>query len=110
MNFQVNHVTEMAQRFHTDKAGIVHEDWAKIQVMGSTNFASGSWLWNHLSGGLNHQIEHHLFPTISHIHYPMLQPIVQKTCQEFDVPYHSYESFWAAIKSHFALLYSLSSP
>jgi len=102
--FQVNHVTAAASSFNTDKKGVVEKDWAKSQVEGSSNFASGSWLWNHISGGLNHQTEHHLFPTISHVHYPKLHPIVKKTCDEFDVRFNSYPSFWEAIKGHFALL------
>jgi len=102
--FQVNHVTEAASTFHTDNKGVVSKDWAISQVEGSSNFASGSWLWNHISGGLNHQTEHHLFPTISHVHYPKLHPIVKKTCEEFGVRYNTYENFWEAIKGHFALL------
>lgn len=85
--FQVNHVTEKAHRFHVDPvSNSVLEDWAVTQVAGSTNFAPGSILWNHISGGLNHQIEHHLFPTICHVHYPSLQPIVKKTCEEYNIP------------------------
>jgi len=102
--FQVNHVTQAASSFHADKKGVVSKDWAISQVEGSSNFASGSWLWNHLSGGLNHQTEHHLFPTISHVHYPKLHPIVKKTCDEFGVRFNSYPNFLEAIKGHFALL------
>jgi fatty acid desaturase len=102
--FQVNHVTEAATFFHADNKGIVSADWAVSQVEGSSNFASGSWLWNHLSGGLNHQTEHHLFPTISHVHYPKLHPIVKQTCQEFGVRYNTYPSFMDAIRGHFTLL------
>jgi fatty acid desaturase/cytochrome b involved in lipid metabolism len=102
--FQVNHVTQAANSFHADSKGVVSKDWAISQVEGSSNFASGSWLWNHLSGGLNHQTEHHLFPTISHVHYPKLHPIVKKTCDEFGVRYNSYPNFWEAICGHFALL------
>merc|ERR1712232_1245776 len=95
------------EQFHTDngkKDGIVQKDWAKSQVIGSSNFASGSWLWNHISGGLNHQTEHHLFPTISHVHYPALSKIVKETCDEYGVRYNSYPSFWAAVAGHFNLL------
>jgi fatty acid desaturase len=105
--FQVNHVTDLTEQFHTDnmkKDGIVMKDWAKSQVLGSSNFASGSWLWNHLSGGLNHQTEHHLFPTICHLHYPALSHIVRKTCEEYGVRYNTYPSFWAAAAGHFNLL------
>lgn len=110
MMFQVNHVTALAAQFSVDRStGTVHEDWAVSQVRGSSNFASGSVLWNHLSGGLNHQIEHHLFPTVCHVHYPALSRIVQKTCAEYGIPYNSYSSFWTAIKGHFEHLRNMSS-
>jgi fatty acid desaturase/predicted heme/steroid binding protein len=102
--FQVNHVTQAATSFHADSNGVVAKDWAISQVEGSSNFASGSWLWNHISGGLNHQTEHHLFPTISHVHYPKIHPIVKKTCEEYGVSYNSYPTFFDAIKGHFGLL------
>ena len=64
---------------------------------------------NYLSwfiGGLNFQIEHHLFPNICHIHYKKLSKIVQSTAQEFNVPYKSYKNM-DALKSHFTLLHKL---
>jgi len=51
-------------------------------------------------GGLNFQIEHHLFPRVSHVHYPALSPIVQQTCREFNVPYITYPTFGKAVLSH----------
>jgi len=102
--FQVNHVTEAAISHNVNEKGVVDKDWAISQVEGSSNFAAGSWLWNHISGGLNHQTEHHLFPTISHVHYPLIHPVFEKTCKEFGVKYNNYPTFWAAIMGHFTLL------
>ncbi|KAL9649303.1 hypothetical protein ABK040_014606 [Willaertia magna] len=103
--FQVNHVTSLTDSYHVNQQdGMVHEDWAVTQVSGSSNFASGSWLWNHISGGLCHQTEHHLFPAICHIHYPKIQPIVQQCAKEYGIRYNSYPSFWAAVAGHFELL------
>ncbi|EFC47525.1 predicted protein [Naegleria gruberi] len=103
--FQVNHVTNIADSFHVNQQdGMVHADWAATQVSGSSNFACGSWLWNHLSGGLCHQVEHHLFPSISHIHYPKIQPIVEKCAKKYGIKYNSYGTFWEAIIGHFTLL------
>jgi len=77
-------------------------DWAQLQVMTSANYYPGSRLWTFISGGLNHQVEHHLFPTYSHCHYPkIIAPIVQQTCKEFDVPYVSYPTWWNAITHHY---------
>lgn len=70
--------------------------WSNRQVMATANWASGSTFWNFFSGGLNHQIEHHLFPSTSHYLYPHLAPIVEKTCREFNLPYVNYPSFPAA--------------
>lgn len=67
--------------------------WAAQQTMGSADWASGSHFWNFFSGGLNHQVVHHLFPSISHYCYPIIAPIVAQTCKEFGLPYHTYDSF-----------------
>lgn len=56
-------------------------------------------------GGLNYQVEHHLFPKISHIHYPKLSPLVAETCKEFGIDYHYFPTFASALKSHFVTLH-----
>ena len=74
-------------------------DWGEIQVRHSGNFATDNpWIGN-LFGGINYQIEHHLFPTVSHIHFPTIQPIVKKTCKEFNIPYVHHNSVLDAVKS-----------
>lgn len=64
-------------------------DWAAVQCQTSVNWSSGSVFWNHFSGGLSHQIEHHLFPGICHTNYVHIHPIVKNTCKEFGVPYQN---------------------
>jgi fatty acid desaturase len=71
-------------------------DWAAVQCQTSVNWSSGSWFWNHFSGGLSHQIEHHLFPSICHTNYVHIQDVVQRTCEEYGVPYQSETSLWTA--------------
>lgn len=105
--FQVNHVTDKAVFFNVDKSEKTLEDWAHVQVKGTSNFASGSVFWNFFSGGLNHQIEHHLFPYISHVHYPEISKIVKKTCEEYKIQYNEYDSFLDAINGHLKLLKDL---
>jgi linoleoyl-CoA desaturase len=61
-------------------------------------------------GGLNYQVEHHLFPRIAHRHYPAIAPIVQEVCREFGVPYHSHASVRAALASHWRFLRRLGRP
>jgi len=56
------------------------------------------WCW--LLGGLNFQVEHHLFPRISHVHYPQISKIVRATCLEFNIAYKEYPTFRSALWSH----------
>jgi len=67
--------------------------WSHKQVLGSSNWSSGGKLTNFLSGGLNHQIEHHLFPSISYYLYPEIAPIVRQTCKEYGLKYRNFDSF-----------------
>jgi len=77
---------------------VPYNDWAAVQCQTSVNWAPGSWFWNHFSGGLSHQIEHHLFPSICHTNYVHIQDVVEQTCNEYGVPYQSEPSFLGAYK------------
>eukprot|EP00793_Prasinoderma_coloniale_P000441 PRCOL_00005426-RA len=107
--FQVAHVSTAAV-FPEAKDGKVAMGWATAQCATTINFAPGNWFWTHVSGGLNHQVEHHLFPGICHMHYPMLAPIVRETCEEFGVPYLSYPTFWGAFMSHWEHMHKVGQP
>jgi linoleoyl-CoA desaturase len=78
--------------------------WAVCQAEASVDFARGSRLLGWYLGGLNFQIEHHLFPQVSHVHYPGIAPLVEATCRDFGVGYHFEPTFRAALASHFRLL------
>lgn len=82
-------------------------DWAAVQCQTSVNWAAGSWFWNHFSGGLSHQIEHHLFPSICHTNYVHIQPVVEATCKEFGVPYRSEPSLYVACQKMFLHLWKM---
>ena len=82
----------------------IEESWAAHQLRTTANFAGRSPLAHFLCGGLNTQIEHHLFPKICHIHYPALSRIVEATAAEFDLPYINNPSFASALASHYRLL------
>lgn len=71
----------------------VVESWAAAQVETSNNFASQSLIWHCLSNGLNHQIEHHLFPGLNHGYLPIIAPVVRQTCEEYGVEYKSYDTW-----------------
>lgn len=85
-------------------------DWGEHQVRTSHNYATDSAVALHMSGGLNFQVEHHLFPRVYYAHYPALAPIVRETCAEFGLPYYSSPTFAEAIGSHYSLLRTLGQP
>jgi linoleoyl-CoA desaturase len=74
----------------------------------TVNFANSSPGWNWFSGGLNHQIEHHLFPSVSHTHYPAIRQIVRSTAREFELPYKQFDTYGEALTSHYRFLRKLS--
>ena len=99
--FQLAHVVEHAEFPEPNPATQkIEEEWAAHQVMTTVNFSPRSYLIRWFSGGLNYQIEHHLFPRISHIHYPAISPLVKETCKEYGIPYNQYPTFFKAVQSH----------
>jgi linoleoyl-CoA desaturase len=102
--FLTAHAVEDAHHFQPDDNGNLENNWAIHQVQTTCNFRARTWFWRWLVGGLDHQIEHHLFPNISHVHYPALSPIVRQTAEEYGLPYFVYPSFSNAIASHFRYL------
>lgn len=87
----------------------VPRSWAVHQVESSADFARGNRLLSWYVGGLNFQVEHHLFPGICHVHYPTISPIVEATCREFGVRYSANDKFSDALASHVAWLRRLGS-
>lgn len=105
--FQPAHVVEDTEFFVADAENSVENNWAIHQMLTTTNFSRRSKIFTWLIGGLNYQIEHHLFPNICHIHYPKIASIVKETAKEHGIPYHEHKTFYHALKSHFKLLNSL---
>lgn len=98
--FQLAHVVEETAFPAADANGLVRGSWAEHQLATTANFSSGGAWATFLTGGLNHQIEHHLFPRISHGHYGALSEIVRRTAAEHGLPYHESPTFFAALASH----------
>lgn len=88
------------------KASERHE-WAEHQALTSLDFAPRHWFWTWYLGGLNYQLEHHLFPRICHVHYSGLSPMVQAVCEKHGVPYRVMPSVGAALTSHAKFLASM---
>ena len=102
--FQLAHVVEGVSFFEKDDT---LEDWHVHEVLTTADFATDSKLLSYLLGGLNFQVEHHLFRRVSHVHYPAVQKIVKKVCEEFGIKYTSFPTFGAAIVSHYRHLKKL---
>lgn len=105
--FQTAHVIEETGFYTPDEEGSVENNWAIHQMNTTANFANESIFFSWFIGGLNYQIEHHLFPNICHVHYKDISKIVRETAEEFNVPYYHHRTFMHALKSHFTLLNEL---
>lgn len=108
--FAAGHLVEGTEIVDPDGEGIVRESWLAHQIRTSCNFATKSPFFFWTVGGLNFQIEHHVFPGICHVHYPALAPIVRRTAAEFGVPYQEYPGLGAALASHVRFLKRLGQP
>jgi linoleoyl-CoA desaturase len=103
--FQLAHSVEGADFPEACKeTGKVDSDWAAHQVHSTVNFARTNPFWTWYMGGLNFQIEHHLFPKISHSHYPAISKIVEDTCKEYGLRYQAHPTVRAALTSHVSYL------
>jgi linoleoyl-CoA desaturase len=106
--FQLAHVVEGPEHFKASQdEGNLENTWAIHQLKTTANFAPTNKLITWLVGGLNFQVEHHLFPNICHVHYKNLYKIVQQTAEECGLPYHIYPHFRQAVASHFRSLKAL---
>ncbi|QPH38597.1 fatty acid desaturase family protein [Pedobacter endophyticus] len=105
--FQLAHVVQGTEFPIADDTGNMKEAWAEHQIRTTANFAPHSALASFFLGGLNRQIEHHLFPKICHIHYGRISVIVKQTALDFGLPYHENKTFLSALRSHYVLLKEL---
>jgi linoleoyl-CoA desaturase len=103
--FQLAHTVE-----HThfpvphEETGKLEDEWAIHQLKTTANFAPKNKFISWLVGGLNFQIEHHLFPKVSHVHYSNLRRIIKQACAEYGVPYIEYSKMRHAVVSHVSFL------
>lgn len=105
--FQPAHVIDGAEFPLPDDNRTLANNWAVHQLLTTTNFGNNSRWFSWYVGGLNFQIEHHLFPNICHVHYRKIADIVRSTAQEFGLPYKTSRTFWAALQGHARLLKKL---
>lgn len=108
--FQLAHSVEETSHPMPTDSGVVENDWAIHQLNTTLNFSPNNKLLSWYVGGLNFQVEHHLFPRICHVHYPNIAPIVKQTAEEFGIPYLQKQDFTSALKSHFSALERFGTP
>jgi len=109
--FQLAHCVEEAEfPVPRESSGRMDSAWGVHQVETTVDFARSNRPVAWLLGGLNFQIEHHLFPRICHINYPALSKLVEATCREFGVRYTAHASVWAGLVSHFRWLRRMGRP
>ena len=102
--FQLAHVVEDTVHPKESEEGVIENNWAIHQLQTTANFARHNSVLSWYVGGLNFQIEHHLFHNICHVHYKKIAPIVKQTAEEYGITYNEYRSFWQALGSHLKML------
>jgi linoleoyl-CoA desaturase len=109
--FQLAHCVEEADFPElAEGTRAVDNAWAVHQVETTVDFSRGNRVMTWLLGGLNYQIEHHLFPDVSHCNYPGLSPLVRQTCAEFGIVYKEHPTIWSGLRSHFRWLRRMGAP
>ncbi len=107
VTFQLAHVVEETDQYIPDEKNQIDNAWAVHQLSTTANFAKKNKFLNWYLGGLNFQVEHHLFSNICHVHYPKIAEIVKETANEYHIPYHEYPTMTSAIASHYRSLKKL---
>lgn len=102
--FQSAHVVPSSQYPLPDTVNEIENNWAIHQLYTTANFAPKNKIFSWFIGGLNFQIEHHLFPNISHVHYRNIAPIVSGLAKKYNLPYSVESSFIGALKNHLLML------
>src|SRR5690606_24197058 len=105
--FQPAHVVDGSEYPLPAEDGRMENSWAVHQLRTTTNFANENRILSWYVGGLNYQIEHHLFPNVCHVHYRAISQIVRSTAHEFGLPYKSIPTFTGALRAHARMLYDL---
>ena len=102
--FQLAHCVEEAEFVLPQETSVVENAWAIHQIETTVNFSRHSKVQTWLLGGLNFQVEHHLFPRICHVNYPQISKLVEETCREYGVVYRQHSTFRLGLLSHYRWL------
>ena len=102
--FQTAHVMPSSRYPLPDEEGNMENNWAVHQLLTTTDYSPKSRIFSWMIGGLNYQVEHHLFPNISHVHYKDISKIVKETAAKYDLPYFVQPNFIVALQKHAQML------
>ncbi len=106
--FQITHLCDFSRFSNVNlENGTLENSFAIHVIENTSSFSPNNLALTYFAGGLNHHTIHHLFPTVSQIHFPALTQILKDTAKEYQIPFKIYPTFWAAIKSHYSLLKKL---
>jgi linoleoyl-CoA desaturase len=106
--FQPAHVNERTEYPQPDDNKTIENNWAIHQLHTTANFSNKNRIFSWFIGGLDLQVEHHLFPNICHVHYQEISSIIKSTAIEFGITYKSFQTIFEALRSHFRMLKKLS--
>ena len=102
--FQTAHVMPDCEFPEVNEEGTIENNWAIHQLQTTSNYAANSRIFSWFVGGLNYQVEHHLFPNICHVHYRNISSIVKLKAEKYNLPYYSQKSYFSALGEHFKML------
>jgi linoleoyl-CoA desaturase len=105
--FQTAHIMPEVSFPQANEFGVVEGERMLHQLATTSNYSEKNHLFSWAIGGLNYQVEHHLFPDICHVHYRHIAPIVKATAAEYNIPYYTKKTFFDALKAHAKMLYHL---
>jgi len=105
--FQTAHVMPNTDFPLPDEEGVIDSERLIHQMATTSNYAPKSRIFSWFIGGLNYQVEHHLFPNICHVHYRKISPIIRQTAEEYGVPYLYKKTFLDAVICHYQMLRQL---
>ena len=105
--FQTAHVVPDVEYPMPDEKGTMENNWAVHQLITTSDFAPKSRVFSWYIGGLNYQVEHHLFPNVSHVHYRKISGIVKSMADKYGLPYHVQPGFLKAVGEHARMLKKL---
>jgi linoleoyl-CoA desaturase len=105
--FQLAHCVDEADFLHDRH---VETDWAEHQAATTVDFARANTLLGWYLGGLNFQVEHHLFPRVCHVHYPALSRIVEETCRAHRIRYRCEPTLRSALAANWRWLRRMGAP